>query len=266
MIKHESILYNTNAALLSLLLFIVMVVLLELGSYVGHRMRKTGEDKNNSINSTILAAVLGLFAFLLGFTFSMSGARFENRRINNVNEANAIGTAILRANLYAKPERDSFRIDFKQYTLARIAYFSSGSNISLMEAANKKAQFHSGRIFDRATVNATKAFSLFPGNLMIPAINNMIDSANYNDYGEKFRVPDLIILLLFSSSLVCAFFVGYHSVRKGGFNRTITVGFCLLSALVIYTTLDLDRSRTGLIKLNTSQQSIADLLTLFDQP
>jgi hypothetical protein len=101
---------------------------------------------------------------------------------------------------------------------------------------------------------------------MIPALNTMIDSMSYNDYGEKFRVPDLITILLFSISLVCAFFVGYQSVSKGGFNRTITIGFCLLSVLVIYTTLDLDRSRSGLIRPHTSLQSFTDLMKMFDKP
>jgi len=263
---NDSILHTTNAALLCLLLFFAMAALLKLGSNVGHRLRKIGEDANNSLNTTILAAVLGLFAFLLGFTFSMSGGRYESRRINNINEANAIGKAVLRANLYAKPERDSFRKDFKEYTLARIGYFKAGSNIQAMQIAEKNALFYSGRIWDRASAEAAKASSMFPAMLMIPAVNAMIDSANFNNYGEKFRVPDLIILLLFASSMVCAFFVGYHSVRMGGFNRTITIGFCLMCSLVIYTTLDLDRSRTGLIKLETSQQSITDVMTLFDQP
>jgi len=262
----ESFLYHTNAALLSFLLFVAMILLLEVGSFVGHRLRKTGENKNDAINTTIVAAVLGLFAFLLGFSFSMSGGRFENRRINNINEANAIGTAILRADLYVKPERDSFRFDFKEYTRARIGYFKAGSNKTEMLKSEQDAQYFAGRIWDRASSNASKATSLYPANLMIPALNTMIDSMSYNDYGEKFRVPDLITILLFSISLVCAFFVGYQSVRKGGFNRTITIGFCLLSALVIYTTLDLDRSRSGLIRPNTSQQSLSDLIKLFDQP
>jgi hypothetical protein len=266
MANNESVLFSTNAALLSSILFIGMVLLLELGSTVGHRLRKTEDNENNSINTTIVAAVLGLFAFLLGFTFSMSGGRFENRRINNINEANAIGTAILRADFYTKPERDSFRRDFKVYTLARINYFKAGSDLMAIKKAELDAQYYANRIWNRASSNATTATSLFPGNLMIPALNSMIDSANYNNYEEKFRVPDLIILLLFSISLVSAFFVGYYSIRKGGFNRTITVGFCLLSTLVIYTTLDLDRSRSGLIRLNTSQKSITDLITLFDQP
>ena len=262
----DSFLYHTNAALLSFLLFVGMTVLLEVGSFVGHRLRKTGENINDAINTTITAAVLGLFAFLLGFSFSMSGGRFENRRINNVNEANAIGTAILRADLYVKPERDSFRYDFKKYTQARIDYFDAGSNQSAMQKAEQDAQYYANRIWYRAASNASKASSLYPGNLMIPALNTMIDSMSYNDYGEKFRVPDLITILLFSISLVCAFFVGYQSVSKGGFNRTINMGFCLLSVLVIYTTLDLDRSRSGLIRPQTSLQSLADLMKMFDKP
>ncbi|HEY4965866.1 MAG TPA: hypothetical protein VII28_05670 [Puia sp.] len=265
--NNESILYNTNAAYLSLALFLGMLLFLWLGSVVGHKLRKSEDDENNPINTTIVAAVLGLFAFLLAFTFNMSGNRYESRRLNNINEANSVSTAILRANLYSKQQRDSFRVDFKEYTMARINYFKADGDLKAMQKAGQDAQTFAARLWTRATVNAiNNAPGLYPSNFMVPALNNMMDSANYNNNVEKLRVPDLIILLLLTLSLICAFFLGYYSIRKGWFNETIAVGFCLLSALVIYTTLDLDRSRTGLIRHHTSQQSVSDLMELFENP
>jgi len=262
----ESFLYNTNVTVLVIFLFIGMLIILKLGTIVGQRLRKKDDEGNDSINTTVMAAVLGLFAFLLGFTFSMSGNRFESRRLNNITEANAIGTAISRADLYPAAERDSFRRDFKEYTMARINYFQTGDDLPAMQKTERNAQDIGSRLWNRATINAIRATSVFPSNLMIPALNEMLDSANANNYGEKFRVPDPIVMLLIALSLVCAFFVGYYTLKKDWFNRMMAVGFCLLSSIVIYTTLDLDRSRTGLIKHHVSLEALTDLMKQFDHP
>lgn len=97
---NSSIISDTNAVLLSLLLLLGMLVLVRIGNVLGHKLHKKTDDANDSINITFVAAVLGLFALLLGFTFNMGGTRLEMRRVNVVKEANAIGTAILRADFY----------------------------------------------------------------------------------------------------------------------------------------------------------------------
>ena len=263
---NSSIISDTNAVLLSLLLLLGMLVLLRIGNVLGHKLHKKTDDANDSINITFVAAVLGLFALLLGFTFNMGGTRLEMRRVNVVKEANAIGTAILRADFYPQPVRDAFRVDFKDYTRARVNYFKAGSNLKAMHQADLDAQASASRIWNRASMNAVNATSLFPAHLMIPALNDMIDSANTTNYGEKSRIPDLIVILLFTFSLVCAFFLGYYLKTRGLFDSTITVGFCLLSALVIYTTLDLDKPREGLIRQQISLQALTDVLQQFDKP
>jgi hypothetical protein len=262
----ETIISSTNPVLLCILLLSGMLILLRLGNIFGHRLHKIKDDENNAINITFVAAVLGLFALLLGFTFSMGGARLETRRANTINEANAIGTAILRADFYPKEVREAFRLDFKEYTQARVNYFKAGSNMKAMHQADLEAEASAARLWNRASTDAINTTSLFPGNLMLPALNEMIDSSNTTNYGEKFRVPDLIVILLFTFSLACAFFLGYYIKTRGLFDSTITVGFCLLSALVIYTTLDMDRSRTGLIQQHASLQALSDVLQQFDKP
>jgi hypothetical protein len=262
----ESFFYHTDPALLILILFMGMLTLMKLGSYIGQRVQRNKSEPENPGNATILAAVFGLFAFVLAFTFSMSGSRYESRRQGTIQEANAIGTAILRADLYPAEERAAFRKDFKTYTLARIEYITSGPNKLEMARAVANAQIAARMIWQRATDDARKSGTVFPANLMIPSLNEMFDSGNSNDYAEKMRVPDPIVILLFALCLLCAFFVGYYSSQRGRFDWIIATGFCLLSALVIYITLDLDRPRAGLIRLNTSQKAMTDLIQQFDNP
>ncbi len=63
------------------------------------RGKKTGEKHDVNENADIaliLGGVVTLLALMLGFTFTMSGTRFELRRQLVVDEANAIGTTYLR--------------------------------------------------------------------------------------------------------------------------------------------------------------------------
>lgn len=262
----NSFFYRTDAGLLVLMLFVGMLLLIRLGRFIGQRRIKDSAQKENAENTTILAAVFGLFAFLLAFTFSMSGNRYEGRRINAVNEANAIGTALLRADLYPPEERLAFRTDFKNYTQARIDHYFAGSDLKKIDSAAAMARKYASQLWNRATTNAKNANSVFPSNLMIPSMNEMFDSANSNDVGEKFRVPDPIVAMLFSLCLVCALFIGYYSSFSGRSDYMIILGFCVLSALVIYITLDLDRPRAGLIRHQVSHEAIMDLKSMFDQP
>jgi len=47
----------------------------------------------------MIAAILGLLAFRLAFTFGVAASRFDTRRELVLDEANAIGTTFLRAAL-----------------------------------------------------------------------------------------------------------------------------------------------------------------------
>src|SRR4051794_3906906 len=85
-----------------LFLAILLVVLLsvEAGYRVG-KYRSTPEKE--SPVGEMVAAALGLLAFILAFTFSLAATRFDDRRKVLLDEANAIGTTYLRAAML--PER-----------------------------------------------------------------------------------------------------------------------------------------------------------------
>lgn len=70
------------------------------------RQVATGEASGEGQEAYIVSAVLGLLALLMGFTFSLAVDRYETRRALVLEEANAIGTAWLRAQLLEAPHRD----------------------------------------------------------------------------------------------------------------------------------------------------------------
>ena len=257
----ESIIYRTDALVIVGCLFVLMLLAIFAGLKTG-KARLLRNQEENSGNQTVVASLFGLLGFLLAFTFGMSGGRFDNRREAVVKEANAIGTALLRADLYPSADKDAFRKDFKIYIEARIQYFEAGRDAAKMNKAIKDAETTGKLLWDRATRLAQDKENIVQTNQMIPALNDMFDSATSRNIGEKARVPDSIVIMLFIMSVTSAFYVGYSAAGKGRLDWFIITGFCLLTAVVIYITLDLDRPRRGIIKVDSSQQAMLDLRNL----
>jgi len=251
--------------LLVIILLLLMLACIKLGEAFARRRRARLEFPDNPANSAINGAVFGLLAFLLAFTFSMSGNRYDDRRQASIVEANAIGTAILRADLYPDSLRQAFLADFKNYLQARIDNFAAGPNIEAIKTADKQAAVFAARLWSRATGFAHVNPSPVISGQMIPALNDMFDSATSNTFSELIRVPTSIVFMLFALSLISSFFMGYISVSKGRFDWFTGAGFCVLTSLVIFITLDLDRPRRGLIQLDTSHGAIISLMNQFEQ-
>jgi hypothetical protein len=256
----ESFIYRTDAFILCSILFSLMLLSIFLGFKFG-RVRYS-QDEESAGNNTIVSALFGLLAFLLAVTFGMSGSRFDSRRDAIINESNAIGTAVLRADLYPDSLRATLRKNFKSYLNARIDYYEAGRDRGKMDEANIRADAQEKNLWQTAMGHARTSPDFLKTQPMIPALNDMFDNATICNTREKARVPDPMVILLMTLSIASAFYAGYISVGKGKLDWFIIVGFCLLTSLVIYITLDLDRPRRGLINLDATHQTMLDVLKL----
>lgn len=104
---------------LAALLLLLLLASHEAGYLVGVRVKAIDDDYKRRVDM-IRTAILALVTFLIGFSFSGAGSRFIDRQDMIVKEANAIGTAYLRAMLLPEPQRSTLQAELKQYTLGRI--------------------------------------------------------------------------------------------------------------------------------------------------
>ena len=209
------------------------------------------KTKTDNKNSEISSALLGLLALILGFTFAMAGSRYENRRENLIDEANCIGTALLRSDVYPDSLKNEFKKDFRLYLNSRKDYYLLDNNEAKLTASLKQSAEVSDRLWNRAAFYAKDKNYFLQSNMMLPALNQMFDSASKSNMVLNSKVPETIVYLLFAFSIVISFFIGYNSGLEKKINIKFITGFCFLICIVIFITLDLDRPRRGLIKLDT---------------
>src|SRR5215471_5384838 len=102
----------------ALFLFIGLIAFALFGRWLRQRVSKRGEDDSSGSDQEgyILTAVSGLLALLVGFTFSMAIDRFDTRRGRVLEEANAIESTYLKAQLLSDPYRTQISKLLVEYT------------------------------------------------------------------------------------------------------------------------------------------------------
>src|SRR5262249_6396988 len=97
--------FTLRAALVSAVLFVALLASLELGRRWGRARIASDPDSRREGLGGVEGAVYGLLGLLVAFSFSGAAARYEVRRDQIVQEANAIGTAYLRLDFLPEPAR-----------------------------------------------------------------------------------------------------------------------------------------------------------------
>jgi len=212
---------------------------------------------------TLNGTLLGLLSLLLAFTFSLSSSRFDTRRNMVIEEANDIGTAFLRTKLYPDSVKTQLTSLFKEYIKSRIAYHEAGSDISSTYFHYNNANTISNKIWNVVAEDAKTDIIGTRSRMMIPALNDMIDITQSRLAEAEAKIPDSILYLLFLLCCCSGFLLGYENKVK--LDWIVLIFLALTLSATIFTILDLDRSRQGLIVLKTQNDKINSLLELVNQ-
>jgi hypothetical protein len=97
---------------------------------------------------------------------------------------------------------------------------------------------------------------------LIPALNAMIDITTTRRAAGEDTIPDSIMYFLFILCLCSAFLLGYD--RKNEFDWIVVIGFGLMLSLTVFTIIDLDRPRSGIINMDKSNEKIIELKQMFN--
>ena len=155
----------------------------------------------------LLGSALGLLGLLLAFSFGMALNRYEARRALAVQEANAIGTAYLRAQLLDEPYRTTLSRLLVEYTENRIQFADSAPNEGPYDARNDELLIHIW-----AVVQGSRESALAHGltTSLLTAFNQVIDLDTERKVAWSLRIPVEVLFLLIAFLGVTAAVVGHQ--------------------------------------------------------
>ena len=247
-------------------IMLAILVLILLAYWGGIRYRKKYFSANISKGNSITMLETSAFALLglmLAFTYNAAGSRFEDNRHIIAEEANCIGTALLRTDLYTENERIGFRKDFKEYLELRIDYHSIGTNYELSVRNKERTDSVAKNIWDRAMRLSRQPEFYLASMQTIPALNSMFDIAAMRDFKYKALMPSAASLMVIVLVVFSFFVIGYNTEESSKAEKILLICFIILISSVVYLILDLNRTQGGLIDTYAGQQKILELRSMF---
>jgi len=192
----------------------------------------------------LVSAVLGLFALLLGFTFALAVDRFDTRRMLVLEEANAIGTTYLRAQLLEPPHRERISGLLAAYTANRLtlARATPPAPRELLAANDELVT----KLW-QATVAAFPSIRDYDfSSSFLDSMNTVIDLDASRKAARLAHVPEAVFLVLAIYGTGVAFVLGY--VLTGLRGRIAGVFLLALFTLALLLIVDIDQPGAGRIR------------------
>ena len=240
-----------------LTIFLVSIVFLVAASEAGRLLGVRAAGRGGDDVSTLEAAILGLLALMIGFTFAMALTRFDARRDAVVNEANAIGTTALRARLLPAPHNVETNKLLQEYVRIRLDITQRVVSTTELNAAIARWNEIQEALWQQAKIVASQDKGVVPTGLFILTLNELIDNQGKRLDAFRNRVPNTVLLALYGVAIVASAFAGYANGLEARRVRLPIYLMALLVAAVILLIQDLDRPSTGFVK--TIQQPMIDV-------
>ncbi len=240
--------------LLYLLTFLLLLLAFEAGYRFGIFRQKKVQNKEEPALNSMVGAALALMAFLLAFEMSIAVNRFDTRRLLVVDEANAIGTAFLRAGYLPEPYPNEIHSLLGDLVDLRV---------QALKTSNLKGNFsQTADVISLVWEKTQKIVEENPARVEITAfmdaINEVINVTNARNMAVlTSRLPPTIILALYLVAILSIMMVGYQHSYAGKRNLFSIVVLILIFTVVMMLIVDLDRPREGLLQV--SQQALLEL-------
>ena len=249
-------LYNYPIWFAGVLFVAVLFIALESGYRVGIRGRKTWKDADTGGGAVVLTSMLALMGLVIAFTYASGVSRYDNRKNAVTIEANALGTAFLRADLVVEPGRTELRKVLLDY--ARTRYIVSGST-EIRTNADRQA------ILDRTMKAQAKIWPATkriveqenPGPIesaLVAAINDLLDAHTIRLVAVFDKLPRVVMWMLVFISAASLGVAAYNAGIQGRMSRWRMTAFALVLSGIMLEILDFDRPNDRLVTV--SQYSI----------
>jgi len=194
----------------------------------------------------ILPATLTLLGLLLGFSFSMAANRYDQRKNFEEQEANAIGTEYVRADLLPPADAAKVRELLKNYLDQRITAYLAHNDREVRQIDEQVAQSQSA--LWAAVLGPGRAQPTSTVALVVTGMNEVIDAQGYARAALWNRIPTGAWALLAVIAVLCSVLIGYseHTIAP---KSVLLLILPFVVSVSLFLIADIDTPRGGVIRV-----------------
>jgi hypothetical protein len=238
-----------TALAVAVVLFVTMLFLEFHGYKRGRAWTASHAGVGHKGAGAVEAAVYGLLGLLLALSFSGAASRFDLRRAQIVDEANAVGTAYLRVDLLPAEAQPGLRDTFRAYVDSRIKTYKLLPDVGAAEVELARSVSLQGKLWKEA-VAASRTIPPPDAIALLSALNTMFDVASTRVAAAYTHPPAVLYVIIVLLALVSAYLVGHGMAEDEAPSRRHMVAYAAALAIVLYVVIDLEFPRFGLIHLS----------------
>lgn len=231
-------------------ILLLMIGANEIGFRAGSSPHQKESESSRSVSNALKASIFGLVAFLLGFSFSITTSRHEARRKVVLDEANAIGTCYLRAELLPSPFGEQIQDSLREYVQARLDYFDQAQDPAALESNTGKMNRLTEQLWEQVEGAVERNAQIAHTSQIIPAANEVIDLHSTRAWVAESHLQPIVLMMLLACVLVSSLLVGHSSGQAGRRHVGLWLAFNVLFSMVLFVVLDFDRPSRGLVQVN----------------
>jgi len=218
----------------------------ELGFWLGSQIRGADEPFDREV-ALVRASTAALVAFLVGFAFSGAASRFTARVDVIVKEANALGTAYLRADTIPEPQRGELRAALREYTADRVQLLSGERRDQIEPLLAKVSGLHK-RMWRSAIIATQDSAPLMA--VVLPPINEVIDLHSTHLAMARRHLPLPLMVALMGTAAIGVGLLGFGNGRARRRFSLLDSVYGVVLAAALWMTIDLDYPSIGTIGLS----------------
>jgi len=230
---------------------VVSLVLLGLANEAGFRCgcrRSARRSREREGVGTVATGMMGLLSFALGLTISYAQERYEARRGLVVQEANAIGTAWLRAKVVTGQEGPTIAGLIGELAKVELAFTVAKSTESEAPLNARRGALQD-QIWDLTQTVARRNPTPISTAMMI-AINEMFDAELSERFAFDSRVPPTLSWMLLCGALLAISAMGYQFGLTGSRHPLLVSLLLVMWTGGMVLIADLNRPRFGSIRVD----------------
>jgi hypothetical protein len=202
-------------------------------------------------------SVGAMVAFLIGFTFAMSGSNFREAQAGLHRESDGIAEAQRWGRMLPEADRKWLLDNLRSYTDRLLRYDNIPTAGPEAEAADRDIRSGQWQLWDGLVSRRNGAGDRASYDPCLRAVNQFIQAYELRYALSRRRLPALVVVFMLGALLIIGFLVGYTSELKSKHFIVMASLFVLFISATIYLIWEVDRPSEGLITI--SRQDLIDV-------